>query len=380
MSMSAHDTALRARWPGLRAAWRKLAGLDGKEAELSKAELASLASGIARLSQRLTRERDQISERYLDEPDLLGAYLLFYWPVSYVQARSVLGELGARPLGRVLDLGAGPLPLSWAALDAGASSVLALERVPRALSVGRTLGDSAALETHAWDATRDPIPAGPYDTIVSGHLWNELFLTDRSPLDRRAALLGRVLAALAPGGRVVIIEPALRETSRSLHALRDRAIVDGAVVLAPCLMQAPCPALVKPTDWCHAERSWSPPDELDALAEAARIHKDRLKLSYLVLAREAAPVFDASLFRIVSEPLDEKGKLVRVGCGPRGRHRLVLRERDVNDTNRCFASLSRGDVLRADALVEKGDGLRLVADGDIARAAAVGEPPPGSVG
>jgi hypothetical protein len=42
----------------------------------------------------------------MDDPRLLGAYLLFYWPVSYAQARSVLGELERRPR-EVLDLGSG---------------------------------------------------------------------------------------------------------------------------------------------------------------------------------------------------------------------------------------------------------------------------------
>jgi len=56
----------------------------------------------------------------MDDPLLLGAYLLFYWPISYAQARVVLGELVARPR-CVLDLGSGPGPFAFAALDAGAS-------------------------------------------------------------------------------------------------------------------------------------------------------------------------------------------------------------------------------------------------------------------
>jgi ribosomal protein RSM22 (predicted rRNA methylase) len=357
---------LATRWPALRDTWRRLVGSRG-EGPLTPAERTRAARGIARLSERLTRERHRIGERYLDDAELLAAYVLFYWPVSYAQARSIFGELGA--LGRVLDLGAGPLPMSWAALDAGATSVRALERVAAARELGRSLG-AGNLEVAAWDAMT-PLPTG-FDTIVAGHLVNEL---DGS-LERRTALVQGWLSRLDGNGRVVIIEPALRESSRALLALRDRLIDGGAVVIAPCLMQAHCPALVKESDWCHAERAFSPPDEHGAIADEARIHKDRLKLSYLVLARTAAPRYHETLYRIVSEPLDEKGKQARIGCGPAGRVRLVLRTRDRGERNAALAQAARGDVLLVEGLLPRGDGRHLTPEGRVERIAAVGAPPP----
>ncbi len=354
---------LAARWPALRAAWRRAQRLAG-DGPLDAAERARAARAIARLSARLTRERASIGERYLDDPELLGAYLLFYWPISYAQARSVLGELG-RPPGRVLDVGAGPLPMTWAAIDAGAAHVTALERVERARALGLALGDGP-IDARAWDAARDPLPDGRFDTIVVGHLLNEL--------PAAARLLAALRARLAEGGRLVIIEPALRETSRALLELRDRALADGAVAIAPCLVQARCPALAKATDWCHAERAWTPPAELAALADDARIHKDRLKLSYLVLASGEAPAHDPSLFRIVSEPLDQKGKHVRIGCGPVGRAPLVLRARDAGGPRAAFTALERGDVVRVTRLSPRGDGLRLDEDSEVELLAPAGAP------
>jgi ribosomal protein RSM22 (predicted rRNA methylase) len=357
---------LATRWPQLRACWRRLVGASG-EGPLTPAERTRAARSIARLSERLTRQRARIGERYLDDAELLGAYVLFYWPVSYAQGRSIFGELGE--LGRVLDLGAGPLPMSWAALDAGASSVHALERVAAARELGRGLGDGA-LEVGAWEAPA-PVPTG-FDTIIVGHLVNELDLA----LEKRAALVQGWLSRLNEGGRLVIIEPALRDSSRALLALRDRLLDGGAVVLAPCLMQAHCPALVKESDWCHAERAFVPPAEHAALADEARIHKDRVKLSYLVLARTPAPRYEDALYRVVSEPLDEKGKQARIGCGPAGRVRLVLRTRDHGERNRALADASRGDVLRVQGLLPRGDGQHLAPEGTVQLVAAVGALPP----
>jgi hypothetical protein len=366
---------LTARWPALRTAARSCLGTPDAGA-LTAAERARLQHATLRLSARLTREREHIDEAYLADPELLAAYLAFYWPVSYAQARAVLAELGDRPLGRVLDLGAGPLPMSWAALDAGATSVLALERVTAARAVGLSLGQGP-IEARMWEATA-PLPEGPFDTILCGHLLNELFLDVRDPGGRRAAFLAQVLPRLAPGGRLMVIEPALRETSRALLEVRDRLLAAGAVVLAPCLMQATCPARVREADWCHAERAWTPPTEHAALAQAVRLHKERLKMSYLVLGVGSAQKYPDDCFRIVSEPLDEKGKRVRIGCGPRGRHRLVLRDRDRAEHNHAFDSLERGDVMRVDSVVDKGDGLRLAPEAKVECLAPAGTPPPRS--
>jgi ribosomal protein RSM22 (predicted rRNA methylase) len=365
--MSDPANGLAARWPALRAAFR--GRID--ETPLTREERERVVRGVQRLSEGLTRERALVGGRYLDDPELLGAYLLFYWPISYAQARAVLGELPA-PLGRVLDLGAGPLPMSWAARDAGADEVLALDRVERALQLGSSLGEGA--RTAVWDPERgDALPQGTFDTVLMGHVVNELFLGPRA-LERRLALVHRVLGVLAPGGNLVVIEPALRETSRALLQIRDALVDAGAVVRAPCLMHVPCPALARVDDWCHAERRWSPPAELAAIAEAARLHKERIKFSYLVVAPGGArPVDDTRRFRIVSDALGSKGKRAQRGCGPRGLHTLVRRDRDA-DTLGLFDELERGDVIEAEGLVEKGDGLRIEPTSKLTRIARAGEP------
>ena len=134
----------------------------------------------------------------MDDPRLLGAYLLFYWPLSYAQGRQVLGELHARPR-TVLDLGSGPGPLAFAALDAGAAEVTAADRSRPALALARELAAEAseALATREWDPQRaSELPASGVDAVVIGHLLNELFGKGEPALGRRAALVERALAAL----------------------------------------------------------------------------------------------------------------------------------------------------------------------------------------
>src|SRR5439155_17805257 len=109
-------------------------------------------------------------------------------------------------------------------------------------------GREVAIATRADDAVRVAIP--PADLVVMGTLLNEL------PAEARLSLVQRALAAVSPDGAVIVIEPALRETSRALHELRDAVLAGGhGFVFAPCTRTcAPCPALADPDDWCHEDR------------------------------------------------------------------------------------------------------------------------------
>jgi len=322
--------------------------------------------------------------RYLDEQRLLGAYLLYYWPVSYLEARGVISELPRRP-GRVLDLGSGPGPLAFAALDAGAAEVVAADRSARALAAAAALAREAGepLSTREWNPSRG-VPLARlgdgrrFDLVAMGHLLNELWAGDEAEV-RRAALVAEALDLVAPGGSLLVIEPALRDTSRALLRLRDRLVAEGIAVRAPCLFRGPCPALSRPADWCHAERAVEPPPLVAQIARAAGLRREAVKMSYLVLAPRGegwAEPPPGRVFRIVSEPLAGKGRLRYMGCGPEGRMGLALQEKHLSDRNRDFQHLLRGDVVEVTGGERRGDGLALDGDSSVRVIAAAGRPLP----
>ena len=376
------------RWiPRLLAAWRGLRREAGRGPRpppdrLLPEEVREVAAAVQRLSLGLTRDRKLAGARYLDDDRLLGAYLLFYWPISYLQARGVLSELPRRPRS-VLDLGSGPAPVAFAALDAGAAEVLAADRSARALAVASKLAAAAGepIATREWDPERRGDLAGlsrgrSFDLVTLGHVVNELF---QGAAARRATLIEEGLGLVAPGGSLVVIEPALRDTSRALLEVRDLLVARGVAVRAPCLFHGACPALARPTDWCHAERPIEAPALVDEIGRRAGLRKESVKMSYLVLApkgegwREPPP---GRVFRIVSEPLPSKGRLRYMGCGPDGRMGLSLQEKDVTPRNRSFERLLRGDVVEISGVEPRGDGLRLLAESDVRVLAGAGRPVP----
>jgi hypothetical protein len=156
---------------------------------------------------------------------------------------------------------------------------------------------------------------------------------------------------------MILLEPALRETSRALLEVRDRLVVSGLHVVAPCFWAGPCPALARPRDWCHDT----------ARDEAGARAGQRVDFTYLVLRAEPAPVVPETTFRIVSDRLVEKGRLKVFGCGPAGRHAIVRLDRATSPANAALDELERGDVADVAGTRFAADGLRVVAETRVSR-------------
>jgi SAM-dependent methyltransferase len=340
---------------------------------LSREELYPVAQRVKELSHGLTRDRAFAGERYLSDPELLGAYLLHFWPVSYAQARLCLGmalrSRGGAPPASALDLGAGPGPMSFALLDAGVGSVLACDRSGAALNLAERLAAELGreLRTRQWDAMKGAgMPAGPFDIITLGHTLNELWSGHPDRIALRVAFLERCAAQLAPGGRILIVEPALMKTAQEAIQVRDGLAAAGFAIQMPCIWQAGCPAL--PDGTCHGEFDWKPPAEMVRLAHAARIGRETLKMAWFVVGRDAAaapdtasPAADASgtgaptappppdggRYRVVSDPLLSKsGRIRMLVCGPMGRFALSAPKACPAPDVKPFFLLKRGDLIR----------------------------------
>ena len=185
------------------------------------------------------------------------------------------------------------------------------------------------------------MPGGGHDLVLAGSVLNEL---DGA---RARAATEAMLAATAAAGVVIIVEPALRITSRALHQLRDGLIVDGkATVLAPCTRRAaPCPALADERDWCHDHRPLALPPRAHQLAQVTGLRDGDLKLAYLALAHPVAAPLASDAVRVVDDPRAEKGKHQLVACGADGWVALRRLRRHRTADNRELERARRGDLL-----------------------------------
>ncbi len=332
------------------AAW-EAARVEVGEAKVTE---AALARSVVDRSLRYTSERDRLATPS-DPVGDLAARATFFTVADAIKIAIPLRELlaaGALPTGRplrIVDLGAGcgamtlgalavlDVPLAVTAIDHDVRALRIAAAACKAFAASRDV--PLVIHTRPGDVATAPLPA--CDLVLLGSVLNEL------PGDAPLGVVQRALAAVGPDGAVIVVEPALRETSRALHGIRDAMIAAGAHVFAPCTRtSAPCPMLADERDWCHEDRPVQLPTRTGTLARRTHLRDAGLRFSYLVLRHAAEPrLASGAAWRVVSAPMPDKGKLELFGCGEPGRVTLRLLKRNRADGNRGVERARRGDAL-----------------------------------
>ena len=348
-----------------------------------------LAQAVMNLSRLFTTSRPSLPTRYLDDPAHAAAYLSYFLPVNLSKIQVLLDELPNnsghetpdRPMA-VLDLGCGPGTGSLALLDwlwhrspeqAKSVSVLAADSSHDSLQDAKRLWEAYCNEVGIpnaglrcvegnlehplkGDLGKQIVRGRPYDLIILANCLNELFPTAGDPPVERAVVVAQLLPFLAPHGTILIVEPALRQTARALHQMRNHILKQGlCTVYSPCLHEAACPALDHPDDWCHEERPWQTPPAIVALDQEVGFIKDALKFSYLLLRTDGRTIVSRSpqIFRVVSELRELKGEKRAWLCNETGRPEVGRLDRKASPHNAAVDSWHRGTIVQIERIVRK---------------------------
>ncbi len=246
-----------------------------------KATPRRIDAATADLSEAFTEARGSLPGSYLNRPPVRSAYLAHFHPQQVLKGIAALGEIYSRasardlwpqradaPL-RVADLGAGLGAMSQALLcglvKSGAPTAwpefVLVDHQKSALADARelTVSVAAALAPDApaprvrtavekldrW-VSRAQREGWRYDVILLGAVMNEI-------QGEWEPLFTSMLALLDEGGIVIVVEPAVFETSRKLMELREFA-KDVGTSIAPCTHDEACPLLATRKDWCFTVR------------------------------------------------------------------------------------------------------------------------------
>jgi ribosomal protein RSM22 (predicted rRNA methylase) len=297
----------------------------------------------SRIHRGLTGARELVGTAYLEDGDLRREYDNEIAPRTTAALQWIFAATALSRPRHALDLGAGT--------GAAGRAVCAQWPDVELVAVDKVAGPGVVRADVA-RALRPAGVTGQFDLIVAAHLLNELSLD----LDGRARLVaGWCRELLEPDGTCILVEPALRETSRGLLGVRDRLRAAGVFVVAPCLLQGPCPALARERDFCHMS------------AAAVAQGRSRVDFSYLVLRKQGVPCADTSRYRIVSDPMKDKGRLRLFACGPAGRLLVTRLDRDRSPANQILDEIERGIVVRITGVAAQPDGLRCGRDTAVER-------------
>jgi ribosomal protein RSM22 (predicted rRNA methylase) len=308
------------------------------------------------------------------------AYLQYFLPVNLAKIQRLLNEMPAPEVDEsfsVLDLGSGPGTGALAVLDWWHQqalpyplSVTAIDGSKAALSQARQLWDrycqaadigTVPLQTHegnleggAWLERVKQLR--PFDLIIVANCLNEIYADANDSIEKRTGMVRDALSLLAPHGTMMIVEPALRETSRALLQVRDRLLQEKrCTIYSPCLHETSCPALINPDDWCHEERLWEPPSCIQEIDREVGFIKDALKFSYLLLRKDGKTLVERrpDRYRVVSELRVMKGEKRAWLCSEQGRQEVGRQDRLASSQNEAFGQWHRGAIVQIERIARK---------------------------
>ncbi|MDF0677088.1 MAG: small ribosomal subunit Rsm22 family protein [Nitrospira sp.] len=327
-----------------------------------------------------------------------AAYLQYFLPVNLAKIQLLLDEMPTpEPVEgfSVLDIGSGPGTGALAVLDWWSQrklpytlSVTAVDRSTVALRQSRQLWDrycraasiqEADLQAYEGDFARrawlEQVKLrGPFNLIILANCLNEIFADAGDPIMARTTVVDQSLALLEPHGTMMIVEPALRETSRSLHQVRDRLLQEKRCTLySPCLHEQNCPALAKADDWCHEERAWEPPVIIQEIDNQVGFIKDALKFSYVLLRKDGKTIVNRlpDVYRVVSELRELKGEKRAWLCNGQGRQEVGRQDRLASPQNQALDQWHRGAIVQIEKIAHKERRGKVSALGRIERDGAV---------
>jgi ribosomal protein RSM22 (predicted rRNA methylase) len=279
---------------------------------LETVALAELRRASAILSERYRAEtRD--GRLHMADDLAAKAYLAARLPATYAAARASLGALAQAWPGfsprTLLDIGAGPGTVLWAAADLwpGLERATMVEASAAARRIGAALAADhlpAPAQWLAGDATLDLDAAPAADLVTLAYVLDELAPAAIHRLIER-------LWALATD-TLVVVEPGSPAGWRRILDVRTQLIAAGGHVLAPCPHDAACP-LAAP-DWCHFSRRVAR-SRIHRLTKNADVPWEDEKFIYLAVSRNFAAPRPA---RVLAPPRAGSGKVELKLCQPDG--------------------------------------------------------------
>ncbi|MBB5218946.1 methyltransferase domain-containing protein [Treponema rectale] len=339
----------------------------GSSSVLSPKEYERVSGALLRLQRGLTGDRKLAGAGYMQENDLLGAYLLYYWPVTFLQVHHAFetavlsNEISFENEVSVLDLGCGPGPAGISFCNElkkqGVKKihVTLADYSSKAVSLAKKLYESAFPETDVCEVIVDIEKKynsietvfnkkQGFDAIIISHALNELWKTQEDACQKRQIFILNIKKILKNDGILFLMEPALLKTSRSLIELRNSLIKEGFSVVSPCPSSEECPVIKAGENiTCHGEYALKNVPLVTEIARRAKLDRNSVKMTYFmfkngIVSREEKK----GIYTVVSEGmLNKSGRIRFLLCDGNRRIACSAKKDDSHAAETGFFKLHR---------------------------------------
>ncbi|OJU82007.1 MAG: hypothetical protein BGO10_03940 [Chlamydia sp. 32-24] len=367
-------------YPILIGAWRRFNKESGPSEKLQTREFRRVVQSTKTLKEIFDKQAFDPNTHYFENSQLLSDYLLYFWPLYYQEALSVIGEIPTTPK-RVLDIGAGLAPFSFAALRHGATEVFATDQFMPPLQLGAEICGKYGLPLtiRKWDC-HTPCPIeGTFDLIILGHSLQEIFARNQKGWrERQNAFIQDLLHnKLSKNGYLLIVDSSLNETNQSILQIRDHFVSQGVPVQAPCVWKGECPALKTQNSPCYAQREMEKPYLLKEIQRGMDYHLNSLKMSYIIFKNPQSSWpnnGEIPLYRIISPPVEAFNTNKYYLCGTDGKKTLSNRLEQTPKQAKAFDYLKRGELIEVSQALNRQNALDITEETEIKVVAAIGKP------
>lgn len=347
--------------PQLISIWRRTMRLSGPHDCLQTREFRSVVAKIKEYEEHQAKTGHLGTLEAFKESENLVSYLLYYFPLHFQEAFSLLQELPS-PKKRVLDLCSGPGSYAYAALKLGAQEVTVADYHESALRIAGELAGKAgySLNVRRMDVHKRNWPfEGKYDLIILAHGLEELFPSKEGNFEEQTSFFNKLFQHLSEDGHLLLVDNSLKETNARILELRNYFVKQGYPIQAPCLYQGDCPAL-KSKAPCYAQRELESPYLIDEIHRSGKIKRNSLKMSYLLIRgnkQNWPKTAEKPLFRVISPPIETQNGSRFFLCGKQGKKRLGTLLKKHPKESRAYEYLKRGEVIQIQDPLIRGDDL-----------------------
>jgi ribosomal protein RSM22 (predicted rRNA methylase) len=252
------------------------------------------------------------------------AYALARMPATYAAVAASLNALyEIRPdfaPKSLLDVGAGPGTVTWAAAEAFSSlnhfTLIDPNRALRALALELFTGSTRLRDVRyeCGEARAALATSEPADIVTVSYMIGEINEAER-------VALGELIWTKTRDA-LLVVEPGTPAGYARIIALREQLIAAGAHVVAPCPHDAECP--LQSPDWCHFTQRL-PRLRAHKQLKSAELPFEDEKFSYVALTRAQAPRRPA---RVLAQPDASKAEISAKLCTTDGLMTATVPRRD----------------------------------------------------
>jgi len=295
------------------------------EEQLALMPAKKLSGLAARLSEDYRSGKPLVRKSYVSTYEDALAYVAFRLPATFaaayfamVQVKERLTDLKPKTF---LDVGAGPGTAMWAATMVWPQleHITLVEREQPMIDMGKKLAKHSVLPSirqaewikanvmEKWDIA-------PHDVVIASYALNELPERSIEPFTLKLWESTEKL--------LILIEPGTPSGFSLIRRVRERLLLQGANVVAPCPHNGSCP--IAQGDWCHFSQRLNR-SRLHRQIKGGTLSYEDEKFSFVCLSRTPGASVKGVVIR---HPQIRKGHIYLRVCTREGIEEIVVTRRD----------------------------------------------------